>query len=258
MVHVIAILCALAIERWSSIATILRKWRLFQFYLRHMSSLIRKLGITSGPACAAIVLVIAVIVVVIIDLILKFVQLGLPVYHLFTLLFTLVVVLYTLGSNFYGTREERELDDSVEGGCARANNYLFAIVFWTAVLGPAGAVLYRLSEYLTEDDYGLGWQAGAQKWLQLLDWLPMRLIGLGFAFVGHFNAAITIWLDRFIGGLASSLPLVTHCADAVLKATSKSGGGDTGEEKGGGNALYALFDRIIILWLVVIAVIALI
>lgn len=258
MVHVIAILCALAIERWSSFGEMLRKSRILHFYVRYTSGLISKLGLKNASVCGAFVLLIAVIIIAVIGMILSALSSGMKLHGLFPWLFTVVIVLYTLGSNFYGTNEEREIDDSVEGSCVRANNCLFAIVFWAALFGPAGAILYRISEYLTEDDYGLGWQAAAEKWLQILDWLPLRFIGLGFAFVGHFNAAISVWLDRVIGGLASSLALVTHCADAVLKATSKTGEVEGAEPKGNGRMLYPLFDRIIILWLVVIAVIALI
>ncbi|MEY4977891.1 MAG: hypothetical protein RLZZ352_161 [Pseudomonadota bacterium] len=74
------------------------------------------------------------------------------------------------------------------------------VVLWVLGLGPAGAVLYRLSEYL-----GRHWRArtdgthspalcaaGAQAW-QWVDHVPARTTALAFAVVGNFEEAVACW-----------------------------------------------------------------
>lgn len=84
------------------------------------------------------------------------------------------------------------------------------VVFWVLGLGPAGAVLYRMAEYLSRN-----WrlradgtpsealrQAAAQAW-QWLDHVPARVTALGFAIVGNFEEAVASWrgdAERFAPG----------------------------------------------------------
>ena len=74
------------------------------------------------------------------------------------------------------------------------------VVFWMLGLGPAGAILYRMAEYLSRN-----WQArsdnprspalqaaAAQAWVWI-DHLPARTTALGFAVVGNFEEAVASW-----------------------------------------------------------------
>ena len=74
------------------------------------------------------------------------------------------------------------------------------VVLWMLGLGPAGAILYRLAEYLSRN-----WQAradnsrspalqaaAAQAWVWI-DYLPARTTALGFAVVGNFEEAVASW-----------------------------------------------------------------
>ncbi|MEG3003301.1 MAG: cobalamin biosynthesis protein CbiB, partial [Comamonas sp.] len=76
------------------------------------------------------------------------------------------------------------------------------VLFWFAVLaalglGPAGAVFYRLTEYLSrywsrKSVAGAApaserlQQSAKQAWL-MVDWLPARMTALSFAIVGSFE-----------------------------------------------------------------------
>ena len=78
------------------------------------------------------------------------------------------------------------------------NRRAFAVLFWFAVLGPMGAVLYRVTGLARDDVHAGRWTepgfAAAVLRLQgILDWLPARMIALGFALVGSFEDAITDW-----------------------------------------------------------------
>jgi membrane protein required for beta-lactamase induction len=76
-----------------------------------------------------------------------------------------------------------------------ANERLLAIVFWFVLLGPAGALLYRLSSQLPppvaqgeEGVFEAGWRLH-----RLLGWLPARLCAIAYALAGSFIEAVHGW-----------------------------------------------------------------
>ena len=84
------------------------------------------------------------------------------------------------------------------------------VVFWVLGLGPAGAVLYRLADYLTEAcrrGSDLSCSASVREtadtaW-RWLDFLPARATALAFAIVGNFEEAVASWrqdADQFTEG----------------------------------------------------------
>ena len=84
--------------------------------------------------------------------------------------------------------------------CAHRN--LFGIIIWFVVLGPAGAVLYRFSQLLSQKwggldqlDFGEFGKFSAQAF-DLLDWVPLRLSALSFAVVGDFEDAVYCWRSQ--------------------------------------------------------------
>ncbi len=96
----------------------------------------------------------------------------------------------------------------IEFSVLAAHRHVFGVLFWFVVLaglglGPAGAVLYRLSEFVTRywphaarrqapSVSDAACQAAAQAW-HGVDWLPARITALGFAVVGSFEDAIDNW-----------------------------------------------------------------
>lgn len=96
----------------------------------------------------------------------------------------------------------------VEYSVLAAHRHVFGVLFWFSVLaglglGPLGAVLYRMAEYLSRawSRHGIEGgqpvsarlQAAASKAWMLIDWLPARLTALSFAMVGSFEEAIDGW-----------------------------------------------------------------
>jgi adenosylcobinamide-phosphate synthase len=88
-------------------------------------------------------------------------------------------------------------------GCA--HRQFFGVFFWFVVLGPAGAVLYRLAHILYQkwgvlEPHEFGrfgmFSATVFEWL---DWIPVRLLGLSFAVVGNFEDAIHCWREQAMG-----------------------------------------------------------
>jgi adenosylcobinamide-phosphate synthase len=81
-----------------------------------------------------------------------------------------------------------------------SHRHVFGVFFWFLVpIGPAGAVLYRVAEYLSrvwaEPAAGRSepFANFARQAFFVIDWLPTRLTSLGFAIVGNFEDAIYAW-----------------------------------------------------------------
>jgi len=89
---------------------------------------------------------------------------------------------------------------AVEKSLVTTHRNVFGVFFWFLMpLGPAGAVLYRVSEYLArawnEPDHMRNEAFGqfAAKAFYWIDWLPVRLTAIAFAVVGNFEDAIYAW-----------------------------------------------------------------
>ena len=103
----------------------------------------------------------------------------------------------------------------IEQSVLAAHRHVFGVlacfvVFWLLGLGPAGAVFYRMAEYVSRN-----WRAradcsrsaaiqraGSLGW-NWVDHLPARATALGFAVVGNFEEAVASWRgesERFAPG----------------------------------------------------------
>ena len=96
----------------------------------------------------------------------------------------------------------------IEYSVLAAHRHVFGVLAWYSVLaalglGPAGAVFYRLSEFVSRywmhkarDQHQPAsaslQKAAANAWTAI-DWLPARATALGFAVVGSFEDAIDSW-----------------------------------------------------------------
>ncbi|MEO7601061.1 MAG: regulatory signaling modulator protein AmpE [Gammaproteobacteria bacterium] len=85
----------------------------------------------------------------------------------------------------------------LESILVQANERVFAVLFWFALLGPVGALLYRLSSALkthtVNERASSEFARAATRLHAVLDWLPARLVGLGYAISGSFVDAIANW-----------------------------------------------------------------
>ena len=89
---------------------------------------------------------------------------------------------------------------SVENALITTHRHVFGVFLWLLLpIGPAGAVIYRLAEYLArawnEPDHLRQESFGqfAKKAFDWIDWLPARLTAVAFAIVGNFEDAIYAW-----------------------------------------------------------------
>lgn len=95
----------------------------------------------------------------------------------------------------------------------------FSVVFWFLLLGPTGAVLYRLCALsavgVTAARLPLAHRAGAQRLLALMEWPVAQLLTLSMALMSNFDAVFNAW--RAAGGMR--LQLETDFLGAAARAS---------------------------------------
>lgn len=96
--------------------------------------------------------------------------------------------------------EETEPELSIrvsEAIVEQANNRLLAVLFWFSILGPLGAVLYRLTslaeKFSRDDSERENINQQAFHLLHILNWVPARLIAATYALVGNFDNTLLAW-----------------------------------------------------------------
>lgn len=96
----------------------------------------------------------------------------------------------------------------IEYSVLAAHRHVFGVLAWFSILaalglGPAGAVLYRLAEFVTRywphrnlsgvQPVSTSLQTASARAWHALDWVPARITAVGFAVVGSFEEAIDCW-----------------------------------------------------------------
>jgi membrane protein required for beta-lactamase induction len=136
---------------------------------------------------------------------------------------------------------------------AASNDRLFGIFFWFALLGPAGAVLYRSTDFLrrlpADDNRSQEFADALNRLYGLLAWIPAHLAALGYALAGSFEDAVSD-LKVFYANCSAKFFQVNNdvlvCAGlGALRASA--------EEPGTGRLRSALLlvRRTVIIWMVV-------
>ena len=271
----IATLISLLIERffhWGH----LRQWRWFSIYQNKLNT---KIGQLNPAIRLAIYVLPFVLVVGIISRVLT----GWS-YDIFHLVFATIVLLYCLGpgnlwAQAYQCLSELNKDDPrhapefaqtafgiplPENSQAfhqallrvlfvAANQRIFAVIFWFAILGPMGAVLYRMVELCgssptsTVADFAI-------KTKKVLDWLPVRIFTFIFALTGHFSKVFARWKSGIQQGIDANDLVLVECGTAALDVVKDNRVPEDGSAE---KEALLLFDRTLVLALVILAVIVL-
>jgi len=135
-----------------------------------------------------------------------------------------------------------------------ANQRIFAVLFWFSILGPIGAVLYRVTS-LSKANANVHVSEFAKQGQNILDWLPARLFTFVFALGGNFNKVFYCWKKHAKQGLNSNEAILGDCGIAALDVTK----GDTIPEDGSAeNEALTLLDRVLVIGLIVLGLIELI
>ncbi len=96
----------------------------------------------------------------------------------------------------FGPRELASV--AIEQLFVHSHRQTFGVLFWFVLLGPAGAVLFRLASVLS-----LRWReatpqfsGAAAKIFHALNWAPVRLTALTYAVAGNFEDAMYCWRSQ--------------------------------------------------------------
>ncbi len=130
----------------------------------------------------------------------------------------------------------------IEYSVLAAHRHVFGVLGWFSVLaalglGPLGAVLYRMSEFVARywryksksgqagEGASPALQAAASTAWGLIDYVPARVTSLGFAVVGSFEDAIDAWRsykshDALRSSSDASVTLQSRNDGIILAATS--------------------------------------
>lgn len=132
------------------------------------------------------------------------------------------------------------------------NEEIFTVLFWYSLLGPLGALFYRVSgltgQYAQTEFANLYAANHALK--GILEWLPIRLLGLSFTLVGNFTASFHFWVGKIISSYEYNHDFLQTIGLYAVGADLNDPSLATIEEN---KALLGLFDRSLIIWLVALA-----
>ncbi|MFI2811527.1 MULTISPECIES: regulatory signaling modulator protein AmpE [Microbulbifer] len=155
----------------------------------------------------------------------------------------------------------QQLHEQVFRGSAYlAFERLFAVLFWFLLLGIPGALLFRLSALYADETRGTADEATASRWLWLLEWLPVRVMGFSFAIVGNFAGCYQAWRQCLTcreRDTAEVLEAYLEGALGGIDASQCSVGGEVAEAQRFCGAqlegLQSLLSRSLLLWVTVLA-----
>jgi AmpE protein len=171
-----------------------------------------------------------------------------PMSILMMLCLNVLVLWYCLGdSRFKRCRDTASIDHLFR----LAYSDVFAVIFWFTVLGMPGASFYYLTRcmvwYVNQQASKSAQSLDAgQKIKNLLDWIPVRLLGLSFALVGHFFIAASDLLRHLKGELNANAKLIAAFGEKAMALNDQQ---STAVKKE--RALF-LIERALWLWLIVL------
>ena len=111
---------------------------------------------------------------------------------------------------------------AIELGLVCSHRHVFGVMAWFVVLGPVGAIGYRLAA-LVNDRWGAARDAEtgaygqfAKRAFEVIDWVPVRLTAIGFAFAGDFMGAVECWREHAASWRSRSEGIILGAAAGAL------------------------------------------
>jgi membrane protein required for beta-lactamase induction len=227
----ITILVCLIIERWSHFGKKIRTYKLYDKYIAFCEKTLKPIKLNHYLFIGAVLLPALIIAGII------YVALWYSLFGILALAFSIFALLYCLGSFDFSKENVDTIFDA-------AHNHIFSVIFWAIILGPAGAITYRLNNELTNYYKASSDISKTAKKLKLiLDWIPIRLETFAYALIGHFAVTIGCWLEHFLKAPEHNEKVLNECAKVAL------------DKKKSSNDARALIDRALIVWLVIMALV---
>ena len=140
---------------------------------------------------------------------------------------------------------------AVRGGMVSASlQDYFVPAFWYLLLGPLGALGYRLLELASRRD-GQPVARPTAVLVHALEWIPARLLALSFALVGQFDSTLRTLRSLAADWELAGGELADRCARAALASAPESGSDP--DQQAPLSDTRQLLVRAILTWAVVIA-----
>lgn len=153
----------------------------------------------------------------------------------------------------------------VEAVFRNALHRWFGVLFWFLLLGPVGALLYRLTAFSAEGEFARTLpgetREGARGLYAVLDWPVAQLMTLSMALVGNFDTVFNAWREA----RGNQLQLDSGFLGAAARASVKSELAEEAEEYAEEGMVQAMRElpelrdamslvwRILLLWMAVLA-----
>jgi len=151
-------------------------------------------------------------------------------------------------------KDEQEIIGSI---FVEANERLYAVIFWFIVLGPFGAMLYRLANILKTKHQDIhGDYADSVRHLNnILNWPSTRLIALGNALAGNMIEAMEAWRSSEDSSFdANEAVLMSSGFGALHYRPGIDMQGDDLDRSYWIRATQGLINRTLIVWLTVLGI----
>lgn len=111
---------------------------------------------------------------------------------------------------------------AIELGLVRSHRHVFGVMAWFVVLGPVGAIGYRLAALLNDrwssarDAETNAFDRFAVRAFEIIDWVPVRLTAFSFAFAGNFMDAVECWREQATSWRSPSKGVILAAAAGAL------------------------------------------
>jgi membrane protein required for beta-lactamase induction len=102
----------------------------------------------------------------------------------------------TITDSTASTSPDQQTSDVTRAILHIANERIFATIFWFIVLGPFGAILYRLISELSKLIEFNELAEFSEYIHSIMAWIPARMLAAGYALTGNFDGAYHGYKDR--------------------------------------------------------------
>ncbi|HED35752.1 MAG TPA: regulatory signaling modulator protein AmpE [Gammaproteobacteria bacterium] len=149
---------------------------------------------------------------------------------------------------------DQQTIEIIRGILHSANDRFFAVIFWFVLLGPFGALLYRLSSHTQYTNSNATLAKAARRLQAIMAWAPAHLAAMSYALTGNYEGArLEFFKKNKQDDLADcNYHTLITAGQGALKAC------DPGAEATCIHSAQALVQRSLIVWLAIISTLTLI
>lgn len=276
----IAILFCFALQRFANVGNWMQPtW--FESYLKRLQPWLIKVNELVG---ISIILIPIFILLAILHLLLNWRFFG-----FFDLIFIVMILLFCVDArdlkqklaNYFSSLEKQNQADAVNAAALfvgspilyEANELpravtkaifvkvftdIFSVLFWFIIFGTYGAVGYvslvLTSKFAPKIDLNFTNLARvAEQMIEILDWIPVRLLGFTYALVGHFTKGCSYCVKNFWLNPKDNASFIVNSGFAALDLTTEA----TQSNEKENYVAIDLINRALIVWIIAIAIFSL-